>query len=382
MSAAPFEVLGLSIRDQAGQALVQDVGFTVRPGETLVVIGETGSGKSLIAQALMGILPPGLSAEGVMRRAGTPDIPLSDPRALSGLWARETMLLPQEPATALDPTMRVGRQLRLPGARTAEALNSVLDALALDRQVANDFPFALSGGMAQRVLVGCVMESPARLVIADEPTKGLDSGRIERVVALLRGLADAHRALVVITHDLAVARGLGGAVLVLFEGRVVEAGPAADVLGSPRHAYTAAWLAADPARWPRRDAAPAQGQAVLAGQGLAFAWPGGRTLFRDVSLAVRPGDVVAVMGPALLQRAQDAWPVGVRQESEPWPSVRPPLLPHRAASAPPRPGHLGALEAIASGQFSGSLLCALAHPAGEVGRAGRRVLPAACLHQR
>lgn len=296
MKAPAIEIDRLSIRDAGGQARVRDVSFAVHPSQVLVVIGETGSGKSLIAQALMGILPPGLSAVGTLRLPGRPAVSLSDPGTLAALWAEETMLLPQEPAAALDPTMKVGRQLRLPDPRPQRATESVLASLALDAEVANAYPFALSGGMAQRVLIACVVNSAARLVIADEPTKGLDPMRIERVIALLRRLADQGRALVVITHDLAVARGLPGTVMVLRNGEVVETGTTESVLRAPRHAYTAAWLAADPTAWPACRPCLERDDLVLAAHGLTFAWPRSRPLFRDLDVHVPRGAVLALMG--------------------------------------------------------------------------------------
>jgi ABC-type glutathione transport system ATPase component len=296
MTASAIAVERLCIRGPGGHALVRDVSFSVQPGRALVVIGETGSGKSLIAQALMGILPPGLAATGTLRLPGRADVSLSDHGALAALWAEETMLLPQEPAAALDPTMRVGRQLRLPGQGTRAETDAVLASLELDAGVADAYPFALSGGMAQRVLIGCAVGSAARLVIADEPTKGLDPARVERVIALLRGVAEQGRALVVITHDLAVARGLPGDVLVLRDGEAIESGPTASVLATPRHSYTSAWLAADPATWPACMPCLERDDLVLAAHGLSFAWPRAKPLFRELDLHVPRGGVLALMG--------------------------------------------------------------------------------------
>ena len=296
MTTHAITIEHLSIHSSSGQALVRDVSFSVRPGQALVVIGETGSGKSLIAQALMGILPPGLSAVGTLHMPGHRAVSLSDAAALSALWADETMLLPQEPGAALDPTMKVGRQLRLPGQGARATTDALLASLELDAGVADAYPFALSGGMAQRVLIGCIVGSAARLVIADEPTKGLDPARVARVIALLQGLADQGRALVVITHDLAVARGLPGNVLVLREGAVIEAGDTANVLATPRHSYTSAWLAADPATWPACARCLERDDLVLAAHGLSFAWPRARPLFRDLDLHVPHGGVLALMG--------------------------------------------------------------------------------------
>lgn len=298
-----MELDGLSIQDAAGLPLVGGVSLRVAPGEALVVIGETGSGKSLIAQALLGLVPAGFRVGGRLRLAGRA-VALSDQAAVRLLWAHGTMLLPQDARAALDPTMRVGRQFATAG--NAEA---ALAAVDLPREAARAYPFALSGGMAQRVLVATALGGSAPLVVVDEPTKGLDPARIGQVAASLRGLLAQGRSLIVITHDVALARALGGAVAVLREGRIVECRPAPALFARPQHAYTRDWLGADPSAWPAFPrAAPGvvgagvvaaeavAAEAVAEGQGLAFAYPGRPPLFSGIDLAVRRGGVLAVTG--------------------------------------------------------------------------------------
>lgn len=287
-----MEVLELSIHDAAGQALVAGVSLHVPPGEAVVVIGETGSGKSLIAQALLGLVPEGFRVEGTLRLAGAA-VALADRAAVRRLWAQGTMLLPQEPRAALDPTMRVGRQLHAAGA---------LAAVDLPAATARAFPFALSGGMAQRVLVATALGGSAPVVVVDEPTKGLDAPRIDQVAALLRGLLAQGRSLVVITHEAALARGLGGAVVVLQGGRIVECRPARALFAQPQHAYTRDWLRADPAAWPAFPPSSMAGIGeagpVAAAHGLGFAFPGQRPLFEGLEFQVRRGGVLALTGPS------------------------------------------------------------------------------------
>lgn len=296
MSTEGITLQGLSVHDAEGRALVEGVSATLAPGQPLVVIGETGSGKSLVAQALMGLLPPGLCVAGTLQVPGVGRIALDDTAALRGLWARETMLVPQEPAAALDPTKRVGRLLAL-GAH-GQGVAQALAAVDLAPEVADRHAFALSGGMAQRVLVALALASPARLVIADEPTKGLDAPRVAQVAALLRGLLAAGRALLVITHDLALAQALGGHVLVLRDGRVIEHGPAARVLRTPSHPYTADWLAALPQSWPPCEPCLTRDDLVLAAHGLSFGHRRAPRLFRDLDLHVPQGGVLALTGPS------------------------------------------------------------------------------------
>ncbi len=298
MTEPGLDVKGLIIRDGAGRAVVSDVSLRVGCGEALVVIGETGSGKSLIAQALLGLLPDGFRASGAVRIAGRPPTDLSDPAALRRHWARDVLLLPQEPRAALDPTMRVGRQLAEVGAPGRPGPEAALAAVDLPPGTGRAYPFALSGGMAQRVLVASALGGTAPVVVVDEPTKGLDAARVGQVIALLRVLLAEGRTLVVITHDPALARGLGGSVAVLRDGRIVEHRPAPALFAAPRHAYTREWLAANPAAWPVCEPCLRMDGLVVAGHGLTFGFPGRPRLFDDLDIHVPRGGVVALAGPS------------------------------------------------------------------------------------
>lgn len=289
-----LDVRDLVIRDPAGQHVVRDVTFAVQRGQAMVVIGETGSGKSLIALALLGLLPPGFSAAGTIRLAGGPATDLADREALHRRWAHDIMLLPQEPRPALDPTMRIGRQLAGPGHDPAVALAAV-DLPATSAQC---YPFELSGGMAQRVLVASALSQPSPVVVVDEPTKGLDPARVSQVVALLRLLQAERRSLLVISHDPALLRALDGSIAVLRDGRIVENQASPLLLSAPLHPYTREWLAADPATWPACAPCLAEEGLVLAGHGLGFGYPGQPRLFDGVDIHVRRGGVVALTGPS------------------------------------------------------------------------------------
>ncbi len=288
-----FSLTGLSVRDSVGNVVVQDVTFGAAPGEAVVVIGETGSGKSLIAQAMLGLLPPGFVADGTLRIAGLPEADLWKPAAARRLWSRGTLLLPQEPRAALDPTMRVGFQLS-DDADTDRAV-AMLRSVGLAPAVRDAFPFALSGGMAQRVLVSMANGSAAPLIVVDEPTKGLDPDRVGQVIRLLGILLREGRSLLVITHDITLARGLPGRVAVLRDGGIVECRAAEALFATPRHDYTRRWVAADPAQWTERRPV-AKGDVVLAARDLGFGYRGGPRLFGGIDITVRRGGVVALMG--------------------------------------------------------------------------------------
>jgi peptide/nickel transport system ATP-binding protein len=285
----------LSISDADGRLLVDDVSLSLPRGGILTLIGETGSGKSLIAQAIFGLLPEGLSARGTVRLGGGEPVAVTERGRLAQFWREQIMLIPQEPSVALDPTMRVGRQMELAGVARTD-IPAALREVDLAAGTAAAFPFALSGGMSQRVLVATALGVGAPIIVADEPTKGLDPDRVGQSVALMAGLAQADRSLLVITHDPTVARGLGGLLAIMREGRVIEAGPTDQLLAAPASDYARAWLAADPADWRPCHRCCDMGSLALSAHALAFAWPGGKPLFSDIDIHLPRGGVLAVMG--------------------------------------------------------------------------------------
>lgn len=299
-----LEVAELRILGPGGDSLVREVAFTARPGVPLILLGETGSGKSLVLQAIMGTLPAGLRAAGQVVLDGQ-DLLAAPPAARRALWGRRLAILPQEPWLSLDPTMRalpqvaeVYRLVRGLPRREAEAeARSRLAELGLG-QAAALYPFQLSGGMAQRLALAILRAAGAPVLLADEPTKGLDAARRDEIAGHLKAAAAQGGTILVVTHDVAVARAIGGSVAVMRDGAVLEQGPAATVLARPGNAYTRRLLAAEPAAWARASArAMPQGQPVLEGRGLAKGFDG-RPVLRGVDLALRRGEFVAVLGPS------------------------------------------------------------------------------------
>ncbi|UPQ83854.1 ATP-binding cassette domain-containing protein [Pseudomonas knackmussii] len=204
----------LEIRTATAQ-LVQPLSIALYPGRVLTIIGETGSGKSLFAQGIVGNLPPGLHARGRIE-FGTGFSEEGRAGGRRALWGRDIAVLPQEPWLSLDPTMRAlgqvsetYRYVRGTGAEASHRLARLdMARMGLEHAEAK-FPFQLSGGMAQRLAFAATHAGGAQIMIADEPTKGLDSARIGEVVELLQaGLANGG-ALLIITHDIEVARRLG-----------------------------------------------------------------------------------------------------------------------------------------------------------------------------
>ncbi len=297
MTEAALTISHLSIRDRNGVALVDDVSLSVPRGGVLTLIGETGSGKSLIAQAVFGLLPSGLSVTGDIRVGGHEPIPANEPKLLAALWREQIMLIPQEPSAALDPTMRVKRQMALAGL-DEEAIKPALTAFDLPGSTAEAYPFTLSGGMAQRVLVASALGVGAPIIVADEPTKGLDADRVTQAIAALKRLSAAGRSLLVITHDRRLAEELCGELAIIRNGRVIEHGPSAELLSAPKSDYARTWLAADPRHWPRCHRCCDMTSLALSAHGLSFGWPKGGMLFEDLDLHLPKGGVLAISGPS------------------------------------------------------------------------------------
>ncbi|MFA9432323.1 ABC transporter ATP-binding protein [Egicoccus sp. AB-alg2] len=293
--------------DHGRHRLVDVADVRLHAGRAVTIVGESGSGKSLLAHALMGTLPPELRPSGTLQIEGVRH-DADDGRGRRRLWGRTLALLPQEPMLALDPTMRVGRQVAegVPGfrrdrggarARAATALAGVgLPA------VGDTYPHRLSGGMAQRVAYAAATVGGAPVLLADEPSKGLDERARVNLAALLRGHVTRGGMLLTITHDLDLARALGGEVLVMRRAEIVERGPVEEVLSAPDHAYTRALLAAEPRHWDEPwmragSSAPREGEALVVAEGITKAY-GTRTLFEDLAVTLQAGQRVAIAGPS------------------------------------------------------------------------------------
>ncbi|WP_205473640.1 ABC transporter ATP-binding protein [Nocardioides sp. SYSU D00038] len=276
-------------------------------GRALTIVGESGSGKSVLAHALMGTLPGELSATGSMS-IGRTRFDLAETAGRRHLWGRQLALLPQEPALALDPTMRVRAQVaegasswRPRDPRSLRLADERLSRLGLAHAGAA-YPHTLSGGMAQRVAHAAATIGGARILIVDEPSKGLDRHSLDQLADLLEAHLAGGGLLLTITHDLELARRLGGSVLVMREATVVESGPAEQVLTTPGHAYTQALVAAEPSRWTypwmRDVAAPdPAGEPLITARGISKSY-GSDPLFHDFSLEVRAGERWALTGPS------------------------------------------------------------------------------------
>jgi len=234
------------------RVLLQGVSFDLERGGRLGLIGESGSGKSITALSLLGLLPESMRASGRITIAGVNVIGSSE-RELTAIRGARAAMIFQEPLSALDPLMRVGRQIAGPlrlhqglsGAAARREVFSLLDRVRLSdhERIYNSFPHELSGGQRQRVALAMALGCEPELLIADEPTTALDVTVQAEVLSLLDELVTSEgMALLFITHDLPVISRITRRLLVMQDGRIVESGTTAKILSSPAHPYTAGLL--------------------------------------------------------------------------------------------------------------------------------------------
>jgi peptide/nickel transport system ATP-binding protein len=255
-----LEVRDLTVSFDTEEGLVEavdGVSFTVRPGEILGVVGESGSGKSVTAMALLRLIrPPGRIVRGAVRFEGTDLVGLSeeDMRTIRG--TRIAMVF-QSPRTALNPVLTVGRQIarlfelhqgasRTEGwARTIEMLNLV--GISEPERRARQYAHQLSGGMCQRVMIAMALATSPRLLLADEPSTGLDVSIAAQILELLRDLGRRTGAsILLITHDLGVVAEVCDRVAVMHAGQIVEVGAVRSIFARPLHPYTQALIRSIP----------------------------------------------------------------------------------------------------------------------------------------
>lgn len=251
------------------------VSFALRAGETLALVGESGSGKTVTALSVLRLVgPPGRITGGAVRWRGRDLMSLPD-TALHRIRGRDIGLVLQDPGAALNPVLTVGDQIietilthgvvAPPQARAR--MVELLDAVRIPEPArrADEYPHQLSGGLRQRVMIALALAGDPALLIADEPTTGLDATTQARIVGLLRELVEHRKlALLLISHDLAVVSACADRVAVMYAGEIIEEGPTRAVLDTPGHPYTRGLVAALPLG-PIGPLGPGQPGAPLAG---------------------------------------------------------------------------------------------------------------------
>ena len=259
-AAALLEVRNLRVEfpSRRGSLLaLDDISFSIAPGEVLGVVGESGAGKSLSGSAIIGLLdPPGRIAGGEILLAGQriDNLPYEQMRAIRG---RKIGAIFQDPLTSLNPLYTIGRQL-IETIRTHLPLS---EDQARDRAIQllqetgipaaaqriEQYPHQFSGGMRQRVVIALALAAEPQLIVADEPTTALDVSIQAQIISLIRRLCKEHgTAVMLVTHDMGVIAETCDRVAVMYAGRIVEVGPVADVIHRPSHPYTVGLMGSIP----------------------------------------------------------------------------------------------------------------------------------------
>ena len=292
---------------------VDGVSVTVAPGEIVAVVGESGSGKSVTSMSTLGLLPPTATGSGTVRVGGV-DVTTLDGAGLRAIRGAEVAMVFQEPMTALNPAFTVGWQvaealrLHLPDLSRKQALDRAAELLEMvgirdARRRLGQFPHELSGGLRQRVVIAMAIACEPKVLIADEATTALDVTVQAEILDLLRDLrARFGMAMLVITHNMGVVADIADRVVVMYQGKVVEQAPVADLFTRPEADYTKRLLAAVPRLTPgeRRGEVGAGGAAALELENLVVEFRGkGGSRFRavdDVSLTIAEGEVLGLVG--------------------------------------------------------------------------------------
>ena len=247
MSLLTVENMSISLTG-SDNMLVEGISFSLEKGDRLGLIGESGSGKSITALALLGLLPGSMKVTGRVSLAGT-DVVNSSQRELDKIRGSKAAIVFQEPLSALDPLMRAGRQIagplklhqKLVGSASRKEVYRLMERVQLPdpERIAASFPHELSGGQRQRIAIAMALACKPEILIADEPTTALDVTVQREVLSLLDELVkEEGMSLIFITHDLPVIARVVKRILVMQNGHIVEGGATESIIASPEHPYT------------------------------------------------------------------------------------------------------------------------------------------------
>ncbi len=297
------ESLSVQTRGSAPKTLVNPLSFELTQGKAVNLVGETGSGKSLIAQAIFGNIADDLEVDGNIWIDGIEygALPKSKRKKL---WGRKIGLLPQEPWLSLNPTKKSIFQLsevyekilKRSKRQSIEFARKDLGRLNIE-DAKEKYPYQLSGGMAQRLVFCCTLAGGTEVLIVDEPTKGLDSDRRFEVIKQLQEFLKSGGYLLVITHDIEVAEKLGGETFVMKDGVVQESNQTDQLLTSPSAPYTQALIGAAPIRWPEREKSKNGQVTVITAKNISKRF-NGTDLFSNATLEIHRGEIVGLFGPS------------------------------------------------------------------------------------
>lgn len=276
--------------------VIKNLNITIDEGEIVAVVGASGSGKSLLASAILGILPKHAVTEGELLYKGS--------KIKKEYRGKEISYIPQS-VQSLNPLMKVGKQVQEVIQNQDKKLvqQNVFTQVGLSSEISHKYPFELSGGMARRILAASAIVSPAKLIIADEPTPGLDPGALDEVTSLMKRLAQIGKGIMFITHDIDTALKIANKVMVFRDGETVEVANIEDFSGKGerlQHPYTKELWNALP-----RNAFFVKGKelipiteesAKLKVKGISFKYRDEAYLFNNLHLTINPGEIVGLHG--------------------------------------------------------------------------------------
>jgi peptide/nickel transport system ATP-binding protein len=294
-----IQIKNLCISSLEG-VLVSDINLEISLNEPLVLLGESGSGKSLIMDALMGTLAHTLKPSGEILLDDIDLLKLNE-EEMRKLWGKEIALLPQEPWRALDPTMKIGEQVKevhkyihnKDESTSIKDTKENLKEVSLENNI-NSYAYELSGGMCQRTTLAITHAANAQVILVDEPTKGLDKELCDSVVEKLNKEVSSNKLLFVITHDLEIAKNIQGNLGVIVEGKLVEYGKSNELLENPKDEYTKKLIASQTQFWDI-EKNEIQKDKLIKVKDISKSFDE-QLLFKDLSFNINKGEIISIVG--------------------------------------------------------------------------------------
>ncbi|UTJ06131.1 ABC transporter ATP-binding protein [Arcobacter roscoffensis] len=287
--------LSVSSKDKI---LVDNINLEISTKKPLVLLGESGSGKSLIIDALMGILPKELKVKGEIFLNDI-DLLKLNKKQRQELWGKEIALLPQEPWRALDPTMKIKEQVKevrdfvYQDKQSTKRVQKELEDVSLEA-FEDSYPFELSGGMCQRLTIAITHCQEAKVILVDEPTKGLDKELCDQVCQKLQTHIKENKLLFVITHDLEIAKSIKGSLGIMLDGKLIEYNTTKEIFENPKEEYTKELISSDAGFWQIEKTIP-KDNLIVKIDNLSKNF-GENQLFKNLSFEISKGEIVAIIG--------------------------------------------------------------------------------------
>lgn len=294
-----LKIINLSIFTD-NKILLENINLVIKQGQPLVLLGESGSGKSLIIDAVMGSLDSKLNLKGEIFLDDLDLLRLSN-KQRRALWGKKIALLPQEPSRALDPTMKIVNQVsevhqyihKRGKKKSYKHSLKDLEDVSLD-SFEDSYPFELSGGMCQRLTIAITHASNAQVLLADEPTKGLDQALCKSVAKRLNEEVNANRLLFVVTHDIEVAKYIKGTLGVIVDGKLVEYNTHKNIFTNPQHPYTKKLLQSDSSNW-EIEKAKESNQILIEAKNISKTY-GENKLYENLYITLKKGEITSIVG--------------------------------------------------------------------------------------